>query len=48
MMAFLDISCAYDSVEHQLLWEVLREQGLPTNLQQNLEALYADNEAVIH
>lgn len=30
--AFLDISRAYDSVEHYLLWALLKEQAIPANL----------------
>lgn len=37
VLAFLDISRAYDSVD--LLWALLKEQAMPANLQQILEAL---------
>lgn len=48
VLAFLDISRAYDSVDLYLLWTLLKEQAMSANLQQILEALYKNNEAVVH
>lgn len=48
VLAFLNISRAYDSVDLYLLWTLLKEQAMSANLQQILEALYRNNEAVVH
>lgn len=48
VLAFLDISRAYDLVDLYLLWTLLKEQAMSANLQQILEALYKNNEAVVH
>ena len=42
---FLDYAKAFDSVDHNKLWKILKEMGIPDHLICLLKNLYADQEA---
>src|SRR5574337_2138486 len=44
---FLDYSKAFDSVDHNKLWEILKEMGIPDHLTCLLRNLYAGQEATV-
>ena len=39
---FVDYTKAFDSVEHQQLWTVMREMGFPKRIVSLIEALYSE------
>ena len=41
------ISKAFDCVDHNTLWKILKEMGLPDHLTCLLRNLYADQEATV-
>ena len=43
---FIDYAKAFDCVDHNKLWKILREMGIPDHLTCLLINLYADQEAV--
>ena len=44
---FIDYAKAFDSVEHNKLWKILKEMGIPDHLTCLLRNLYADQEATV-
>ena len=44
---FLDYAKAFDCVDHNKLWEILKEMGIPDHLTCLLRNLYAGQEATV-
>ena len=44
---FIDYAKAFDLVDHNELWEILKEMGIPDHLTCILRNLYADQEAIV-
>ena len=44
---FIDYAKAFDCVDHNKLWKILQEMGIPVNLTRLLRNLYADQEATV-
>ena len=44
---FIDYAKAFDCVEHNKLWKILREMGIPDHLTCLLRNLYAGQEATV-
>ena len=44
---FIDYAKAFDCVDHNKLWKILKEMGIPDHLTCLLKNLYADEEATI-
>ena len=44
---FIDYAKAFDCVDHNQLWKILQEMGIPDNLTCLLRNLYADQEATV-
>ena len=44
---FIDYSKSFDSVDHNKLWKILPEMGIPDHLTCLLRNLYADQEATV-
>ena len=44
---FIDYTKAFDSVDHNKLWKILQEMGIPNNLTWLLRILYASQEATV-
>ena len=44
---FIDYTKAFDCVDHNKLWKILKEMGLPDHLTCLLRNLYADQEATV-
>ena len=44
---FIDFAKAFDSVDHNKLWEILQEMGIPDHLICLLRNLYAGQEAIV-
>ena len=44
---FIDYAKAFDCVDHNQLWTILKEMGLPDHLTCLLRNLYADQEATV-
>ena len=44
---FIDYAKAFDCVDHNQLWKILQEMGIPDHLTCLLRNLYADQEATI-
>ena len=44
---FIDYAKAFDSVDHNKLWKILKEMGMPHHLTCLLRNLYPDQEATI-
>ena len=44
---FLDYAKAFDCVDHNKLWKILKEMGIPDHLTCHLRNLYAGQEAII-
>ena len=44
---FIDYAKAFDCVDHNKLWKILQEKGIPDHLTYLLRNLYADQEATI-
>ena len=42
---FIDYAKAFDCVDHNKLWEILKEMGIPDHLTYLLRNLYADQES---
>ena len=46
-ISFIDYTKAFDCVDHNKLWKILREMGIPDHLTCLLRNLYADQEATV-
>ena len=44
---FIDTAKAFDCVDHNKLWKILKEMGIPEHLTHLLRNLYADQEATV-
>ena len=44
---FIDYAKAFDSVDHNKMWKILREMGIPDHLTCLLRNLHADQEATV-
>ena len=44
---FIDYAKAFDCVDHNKLWEILQEMGIPDHLTCLLRNLYAGQEAIV-
>ena len=44
---FIDYAKAFDGVDHNKLWEILKEMGIPDHLTCLLRNLYAGQEATV-
>ena len=44
---FIDYTKAFDYVDHNKLWKILKEMGIPDHLNCLLQNLYADQEATV-
>ena len=44
---FIDYAKAFDCVDHNKLWKILKEMGIPDHLTCFLRNLYADQEATV-
>ena len=44
---FIDYAKAFDRVDHNYLWKILKEMGIPDHLTCLLRNLYADQEATV-
>ena len=44
---FMDYAKAFDCVDHNKLWEILKEMGIPDHLNCLMRILYAGQEATI-
>ena len=45
-ICFIDYAKAFDCVDHNKLWKILREMGIPDHLTSLLRNLYAGQEAI--
>ena len=46
-ICFIDYAKAFDSVDHNKLWKILKEMGIPDHLAYLLRNLYAGQEATV-
>ena len=46
-VCFIDYAKAFDCVDHNKLWKILKEMGIPDHLTCLLRNLYADQEAIV-
>ena len=46
-ICFIDYAKAFDCVDHNKLWKILKEMGIPDHLTSLLRNLYADQEATV-
>ena len=46
-LCFIDYAKAFDCVDHNKLWKILKEMEIPEHLTCLLRNLYADNEATV-
>ena len=46
-ICFIDYTKAFDCVDHNKLWKILQEMGIPDHLICLLRNLYADQEATV-
>ena len=44
---FIDYAKAFDCVDHNQLWKILKEMGMPDHLTCHLRNLYAGQEAIV-
>ena len=44
---FIDYTKAFDCVDHNKLWNILQEMGIPDHITCLLRNLYADQEAIV-
>ena len=44
---FIDYAKAFDCVDHNKLWKILKDMGIPDHLTCLLRRLYADQEAIV-
>ena len=46
-LCFIDYTKAFDCIDHNKLWKILKEMGIPDNLTCLLGSLYAGQEATV-
>ena len=46
-VCFIDYAKAFDCVDHNKLWKILKEMGIPDHLTSLLRTLYAAQEAIV-
>ena len=46
-LCFIDYAKAFDCVDHNKLWKILKEKGMPDHLTRLLRNLYAGQEATV-
>ena len=46
-VCFIDYAKAFDCVDHNKLWEILKERGIPDHLTCLLRNLYADQDTTV-
>ena len=46
-ICFIDYAKAFDCVDHNKLWKILKEMGIPDHLTCLLRSLYAGQEAIV-
>ena len=46
-VCFIDYAKAFDCVDHNKLWKILKEMGIPNNLTHLLRNLYVGKEATV-
>ena len=46
-LCFIDCAKAFDCVDHNILWKILKEMGIPDHLTCLLRNLYAGQEATV-
>ena len=46
-LCFIDYAKAFDCVDHNKLWKILKEMGIPDHLTRLLRNLYAGQEATV-
>ena len=46
-ICFIDYAKAFDCVDHNKLWKILQEMGIPDHLTCHLRNLYAGQEAIV-
>ena len=46
-LCFIDYTKAFDCIDHNKLWKILKEMGIPDNLTYLLRNQYADQEATV-
>ena len=46
-ICFIDYAKAFDCVDHNILWKILKEMGIPDHLTCLLKNLYAGQEAIV-
>ena len=46
-LCFIDYAKAFDYVDHNKLWKILKEMGIPDHLTCHLRKLYAGQEATV-
>ena len=44
---FIDYAKAFDCVDHNIVWKILKKTGIPDHLTYNLRTLYAGQEATV-
>ena len=47
ILCFIDYAKAFDCVDHNKLWKILKEMGIPDHLTYFLRNLYAGQEATV-
>ena len=47
LFLFIDYAKAFDSVDHNKLWEILKEMGIPDHLTCYLRNLYGGQEEIV-
>ena len=46
-LCFIDYAKAFDNVDHNKLWKILKEMGIPDHMTSLLRNLYAGQEATV-
>ena len=46
-MCFIDYNMAFDCVDHEILWVIMRDMGVPVHLIVLLRRLYTNQEATV-
>ena len=46
-MCFIDYNKAFDCVDHEIIWVILRDMGVPVHMTVLLRMLYTNQEATV-